>query len=378
MAKFGRFFMGALNEIYGGVFARPSAFNPDAPPRVRRELRTGLPEITYFDTKDGVKLKLTRFEGGTKGPVILTPGFGTSALAYTLDTTETNFPEYLYERGYDTWILDYRASPDLPSSSTQFTLDDIARYDYPAAVDVVRNATGKDSVQIVAHCVGSLTMMMSLANGLEGVRSAVASQLTFHPRVAPLNKIRSGLYMANFLSALGVDTLTTDIDEKAGWTEKLYDAALRLYPAGQERCSSAFCRRILFMYGEVFDHDQLNDATHEALHEAFGVSNLRTFQQITQAVRHGHVVTADGDDAYLPAASRLKLPLAFIHGEHNRLFLPEGSELTYEHLREANGAEHYTRHVIKDYAHMDCFIGKNAARDVYPVVTRELDRHPLT
>ena len=33
LAKFGRFFMGALNEIYGGVFARLSAFNPDAPPR---------------------------------------------------------------------------------------------------------------------------------------------------------------------------------------------------------------------------------------------------------------------------------------------------------------------------------------------------------
>ena len=27
---------------------------------------------------------------------------------------------------------------------------------------------------------------------------------------------------------------------------------------------------------------------------------------------------------------------------------------------------------------MDCFIGKNAARDVYPVVTAELDRLQLT
>lgn len=375
LAKFGRFFMGALNEIYGGVFARPSPFNPDAPPRERRELRCGAPDIRYFSTKDGVQLKLTRFEGGKKGPVILSPGFGTSALAYTIDTTDTNYPEYLFEHGYDVWVFDYRASPDLPSSATQFTLDDIALYDYPAAVDTVRSATGADSVQIMAHCVGSLTMLMSLANGLQGVRSAVASQLTLHPRVAPLNKVRSELYMANVLSALGVDTLSTDITEGRGWTEKLYDSALRLYPAGKERCASAFCRRMMFMYGEVFDHDQINDATHEALHEAFGVSNLRTFKQITRAVRAGHVVSADGDDVYLPATDKLKLPIAFLHGEHNRLFLPEGSQLTFEHLRQRNGPDYYTRHVIKDYAHMDCFIGKHAARDVYPVVTAELDRH---
>lgn len=375
LARFGRFFMGALNEIYGGVFARPSAFNPDAPPRERRPLRCGAPDIHWLTTEDGVQLKLTHFEGGTKGPVMLTPGFGTSALAYTIDTTETNLPEYLFEHGYDVWILDYRASPDLESSSTQFSLDDIARYDYPAAVDAIREKTGADSVQIMAHCVGSLTMLMSLALGLEGVRSAVASQLTFHPRVAPLNKVRSGLYVANFLTALGVDTLTTDVDEDRGWTEKLYDTALRLYPTGRERCASPVCRRILFMYGEVFDHDQLNDATHEALHEMFGVANLKTFKQITQAVRKGHVVTVDGDDVYLPATDRMKIPIAFLHGEHNRLFLPEGSQLTYEHLCRANGSELYTRHVVGDYAHMDCFIGKDAARDVYPVVRAELDRH---
>ena len=31
--------------------------------------------------------------------------------------------------------------------------------------------------------------------------------------------------------------------------------------------------------------------------------------------------------------------------------------------------------MIPNYAHMDCFLGKNAARDVYPVVLKELDRH---
>jgi cholesterol oxidase len=99
--------------------------------------------------------------------------------------------------------------------------------------------------------------------------------------VAPVNKLRAGLYMANMLGALGVDTLTTDSHEDASWSDRLYEAALRLYPAGQQYCANPFCRRMMFMYGEVFDHDQLNDATHEAIHEAFGVANLTTFKQIS-------------------------------------------------------------------------------------------------
>ncbi|MEO6509836.1 MAG: hypothetical protein ABIO16_02515 [Nocardioides sp.] len=374
MAKFGRMFAGSLNETFGGVFARPSAFNPDAPPREHRALRTPPPETHFFTTEDGVELRLTRFEGGTKGPVILSPGFGTSSYAYTIDTTDTNYPEYLVEHGYDVWVLDYRASPSLESGGTQFTLDDIARYDYPAAVAKVREVSGAESVQIMAHCIGSLTMLMGMALGLEGVRHGVASQVTLHPRAGVLNELRSGVYAGNVIQGLGIDTLTTDEGDDPSWAERLFDRALQLYPSGEEDCGLPFCRRVMFLYGEVYDHDQLNDATHEHLHEAFGVANMATFRQITEILRAGHAVTASGEDAYLPATDNLKVPISFLHGEKNRLFKPEGSQLTYDYLREKNGDDLYTRTVIPGYAHMDLFIGKDAARDVYPVITAELDR----
>ncbi len=373
LAKFGRMFAGSLNETFGGVFARPSAFNPDAPPREHRPLRCGPADVHFFRTDDDVELRLTRFNGGPKGPVILSPGFGTSSLAYTLDTTETNYPEYLFEHGYDVWVLDYRASPSLASGSTQFTLDDIAKYDYPAALAKVREVSGAESVQVMAHCIGSLTLLMSLALGLEGVRHAVSSVVTLHPRAGTLNEMRAGIYAGNALQALGADTLTTDRDDLS-WSDKLYERALQLYPAGEEECGLPFCRRQMFIFGETYDHDQLNDATHEHLHEAFGVANMTTLRHITRILREGHVVTADGDDVYLPATDNLRLPISFIHGENNRLFTPDGSQLTYDFLIEANGPDLYTRTVIPDYAHMDLFIGKDAARDVYPAITAELDR----
>jgi cholesterol oxidase len=375
LTKFGRLFAGSLADVFGGILARPSAFTPDTPARQRRELRCGTPEVHPFRTDDGVMLRLVRYRGGSKGPVLLSPGFGTPAAAYTLDTTDTTYVEFLVERGYDVWLFDYRASPALPSASTQFTLDDIARYDYPAAVATVRELTGADTVQIMAHCMGSLTMLMSIALGLQGVRHAVASVTTLHPRVITINQLRAGIFAADALGALGVDTLTTDEPDDPSWAERLYDTALHLYPSGPEECGSAFCRRVMFMYGEVYDHDNLNDATHEHLHEVFGVANMRTFAQITRILRAGHAVAADGADIYLPEVDRFRMPISFIHGANNRLFLPEGSKLTYDYLVENHGPELYTRHVIDDYAHMDLYIGKDAARDVYPVVTAELDRH---
>ena len=72
----------------------------------------------------------------------MAPGYGNAARAFAIDTVPKNWVQYLGEHGYDVWLLDYRASPDLPSSFTQFTVDDIALRDWPAAVDTVRRETG--------------------------------------------------------------------------------------------------------------------------------------------------------------------------------------------------------------------------------------------
>ena len=175
------------------------------------------------------------------------------------------------------------------------------------------------------------------------------------------------------LDALGVDLLTTEIDDDPSWFERLYDKALAIYPSGDEPCERAFCRRVMFMYGEVYDHDNLNEATHDHLEEAFGAANMTTMKQISQILRDDHAKSDDGAYDYLDGTAGLGIPIAFIHGERNRLFLPEGSALTYEFLREHNDPALYSRHVIPGYSHMDCFVGKDAARDVYPLVTAQLD-----
>ena len=114
LAKFGLFFAGALFETYGGVFVKSNELRPQGEPRERRPLKMSVPEVHFFKTGDGVELKLTRYQGGSKGPVILAPGFGTSTQAFTTDTVDTNLPEALFAAEYDVWLFDYRASPALP------------------------------------------------------------------------------------------------------------------------------------------------------------------------------------------------------------------------------------------------------------------------
>lgn len=375
MIRFGQFFGSVLFDIYGSALAPANEFQPQPTPRKKRPLRMCAPEVYHFLTEDKVELRLTRYKGGTKGPVMLSPGYGTSSLAFLIDTVDTNLPEFLYANGYDVWLLDYRASPALPSAKTQFTLDDVATKDYPAAVAQVRAVTGAPDIQIMAHCVGSLTFLMSMMSGkLEGIRSAVCSQVGFYPTTSPENQLKAAFDIGTFFKNIGIDTLTTDFDP-SNWGDIIEDGLLKLAANLGPPCNSAVCRRIWLIYGEVYGHDPLNEATHEAIHEMFGIADITTFKHLLTMVRAGQVVDANGNDVYLPNIQRLKLPLTFLQAMNNHLFLPEGTEHSFQLLVAKNGADGYQRILIPNYNHMDCFVGKNAAQDIYPLILAQLDAY---
>ena len=373
MAKFGCFFGGTLFDTYGGVFTGPQVFNPGAPPRKKRVLRVSVPEIHWFTTKDGLNLRLTRYKGGAKGPLILSHGLGVSSRIFSTDTIDTNLLEFFFVHGYDVWLLDYRSSIELPASNTSYTGDEIATQDYPAAVAKVRTVTGADSVQMVVHCFGSTTFFMAMLAGLEGVRSVVCSQVATHVKSPVLTEIKAGLHLPDVLGTLGVDSLTAYVDSHVNWQEKLFDDLLKLYPIEfEERCRSSVCHRITFLYGTLYEHDQLNAATHENLHEMFGVAAIEALSHLALMVRKGHLVDAKGKDVYLPHLKRLALPICIIHGSENACYHPQSTEMTFEKLREANG-DLYSRHVIPHYGHIDCIYGKNAVTDVYPLMLAHLE-----
>ena len=376
IARFGEFFAGTLYQVYGGIFARATEFNPDTPARKKRPLRVDAPELHAFQTSDGVELRLTRYRGGSKGPVMLSHGLGVSSLIFSIDTIETNLLEYLFAHGYDVWLLDFRASIDLPAARNPANGDTIATRDYPAAVAKIRAVTGADSIQAVVHCYGSTTFMMAMLAGLEGVRSAVCSQIATHVVAPTATRIKTGLHLPGFLDAIGIQDLTAYTDTHADWENRIVNAALGLYPtAAKERCNSPVCHRITFLYAPLYDHAQLNEATHESLHEMFGVANIKQFEHIALITRKGHLVSANGEDIYLNHLERLAIPICFIHGGDNECFLPESTQITYDLLRKKNG-NLYSRKVVPGYGHIDCIFGKNASGDVFPTILEHLQSVP--
>lgn len=372
---FGRFFAGVIFDTYGTIAAPLQVFNPDAPPRQRRPLNAPMPELHSVQASDGVPLRLTRYRAGAKGPVMLAHGLGVSSGIFSTDTIDQNLVEFLAAAGYDIWLLDYRASIALPSAQSAFSGDEIALRDFPATVDAILEATGAASIQAIVHCFGATTFTMAVLAGLQGVRSAVISQVATHAVVGPVANLKAGLHVPSLLDQLGVKTLTAAASKGDSAFTTFLDETLRVQePRLSERCSSATCHRISFMYAPLYQHAQLNTLLHDCLHELFGVGNMKAFEHLATIIRKGHVIDANGQEAYMPNIARLAaMPMTIVHGAKNECYLPESTQRTLDLLQKTAPNVARARHVIPEYGHIDCIFGKNAAKDVYPKMLEHLE-----
>ncbi len=393
-----RMFTRKLLSVYGGPLDKtrfpvsiPKSFNPvDAGPGAR-ELELGEPKVFWCGAHnrwhEGIEtdrdewpqvgedawLRLINYKGGDKGPVIMAPGFGMSATSYLANQTKQNLTEFLYANEYDVWLFDYRAGIELPSAKRDFDFDDVANVDWPLAVAKVREETGASTVQLLGHCMGSMSIQMALLAGLKDVRSAVCSQGMAIVDPSALVRLKNALKVGHLLDGLGFERVFPP--KRRTLLTQTLDAVMRAIPmAREEKCGLALCRWVNAIYGLTHTHAQLNDATHLALHRMFDVGNLTALRHIALIMKHGHVVDHLGDNTYMPHASRVKQPLLLLQGERNYIFLPKGSQDTARWLRKSNGPNLYERKLLRGYAHLDGLLGRNAHEDVYPEIVEFLDR----
>ena len=359
------------------------------------------------------KIHLTRYDGrenkfAMNKTLVLAPGFATRAASYAMETVDQNLVDSLCMAGYDVWLLDYRSSPMLKSSLKPFTLDDVAKQDWPMAVEYIQKTANVLDMQAVVHCMGSMTHLMSLLNGLEGIRSVVSSQLTVHPVTNWFNKFKADTYMARMLRSglpdnllpmadavapnkavadlfRGLLTVNANslVESEEDEPEKfIQDQVINMltwevpFP-NDAPCYSPTCHRIFGIYGPVFAHEQLNEETHNAVQTVFGEVSTRPFQHIAEIVRQGMAVDEDGKNTYLTQYENLRLPITFLAGALNQEFMPDTSLRTLNWLNDVNREwqHYYDRQVFQDYAHMDFFLGKRAHKDIYPAIIEALKRH---
>ena len=368
-------------RAYGGMLATLNDFPAkDAAGLVARALRLPPPERHVVPTADGINIGLTRYRGGPRGPLVLAPGLSVRASSFATPTVEENLAESLVAQGYDVWLFDYRASADSGNDTEhppEFTIDDIARHDWPAAIRKIRAVTGADSVQAIAHCVGSMSLLMGIGAGwVSGVRSMIASQLTLHPVTDWLNYMKADLGLVGALEQ--VSMLDGNLDFVGQGTEEDNEIDAIAYqipvPEGQA-CKNPVCRRVFGVFGPSWDHAQLGHDTHLALGSMFSRVALKPFEHLQDIMRQGLAVDAAGDAVYTTedAARRLALPISFLSGATNKLFYPESGQRTRVWLQDRNDRDLYQQRIVPDYGHMDLFIGHSAHRDVTPVILEQLE-----
>lgn len=373
-ARFGRAFAGALYEEYGSVVHRATPFRSDAPPRRKRRLDLPDPAVVPYRAADGTPLRLTRYRGGERGPVLLSHGMGANPLTYLLDTVATNLVEYLCGHGFDVFVQEWRASTSLPSALTQFTADTVATEDHPAALAAVRTESGSHDVHVVAHCVGSITWVMAALAGTADPASMLCSSVAAHPVGPAITRLKVGLHLGELLTHLGVRMLTSDSSTGQSAGARAVDRALRFYPVPEEeRCDQAVCRRLAFIYGIAAHHANLDPRTHVTMHELFGPTDMTMMNHLSAMARRQRLVGADGSDRYLDHLDLLPGPVTLVSGTKNRVWLPASTERSEAALVAAVGRARVRRVVLDGYGHQDVFIGARAADDTFPAVVDHLE-----
>ncbi|CAH9419160.1 esterase [Streptomyces sp. TSRI0445] len=338
-----------------------------------------------FTASDGTELGLCRVapeDGSTDRPVVLVlHGLTASADMFTLPETR-NLVDVLLDAGYEPWLLDWRGSCRLPYNEgrVRYTFDDVALYDIPEAVALIRERIDGRPLLAVAHCIGALCLSLSMAAGLvPGLTGVVAQGVFLTPKMSW--KTRARLHFGGELLRSRLVNIPTDFKKVGFWSKpSLIFAEVSL---GAE-CKDPNCQ-ILHndswgVGGSLFVHDNLHDTTHDRLAELYGtvpmwiLPHLRSIELAHTMMRYN-----DSDGRYdalpknaLDHAGSFDAPLMLLSGSDNR-FWYDSNEICHDVLTRRN-PELDVRYVeVPGYGHLDAFIGRNAALDVFGHIVDFLD-----
>jgi pimeloyl-ACP methyl ester carboxylesterase len=333
-------------------------------------------EIVPFTTGDGMAANLVHVvadDPPTGGPVLLVHGAGVRANIFRAPTG-SNVVDVLLAAGFDVWLENWRASLDL--RPTQWTLDQAAVYDHPRAVEAVLAHSGADAVKAVVHCQGSTSFMMAAVAGLlPRVSTIVSNAVSLHPVIPSLARWKIEWFHKP------IKAVTRYLNPHWGVEspDLVSGAVVRYVRATHHECDNTVCRLASFTYGvgkpTLWSHALLDETTHDWLQGEFGPVPLSFFYQMSRCLRAGQLVAVDGF-ADLPATFATSSPrtdarIVLLAGEQNRCFVPESQERTFDFL-ERSGPGQYGLHFFPAYGHLDMFMGKDAARDVFPTITAAL------
>ena len=212
------------------------------------------------------------------------------------------------------------------------------------------------------------------APGWTGVRSALFSRARRPPDPDAANRPGPGPRWPR-CSGVGIERASPTTTQRRSTTARREaDEALAPF---RERATATICHRILFIYGDVFDHEQHQRGDDDS--KAVPVLRRRQltfFKHITRMIRAGHAVDAEAAHDVVHAANLDRSHPDHVHARRAQPDVPpRGRRRPTTTCAPPTARRSTALHVIPDYAHLDCWIGERADRDVFPIALDELERY---
>ncbi|KAJ2904834.1 putative cholesterol oxidase protein [Zalerion maritima] len=323
--------------------------------------------------------------------LFMIPGAAVDHQIYALPTIQYNAINYFRRAGYRCFVSVHRIGQLVVAQNHHTTYD--ARLDLRADLEYIREHFGKDKVYTIAHCMGSVAFSTGLLDGTipaDWILGVSCSQVFMNPiwNAGNMLKIKLGVIPADVLyKKLAGDWFSCSTSPDDTFVQRALNEVMRILPDERaELCNNASCHRCTLVFGRCWNHRNLNEATHRQIDRFFGGVNVTLLHLLMKQGYEGHVMSNEPAAEALDTEENVRrlegVPFLLFVGGDNAVLSPESTQRTYEILCDAfgrstegqHGVLQYRRRVVPGYGHLDCWMGRNAWKDVYPFVREEVDR----
>ena len=319
--------------------------------------------------------------------ILLVPGTAVSHWMYASPYIKRNAIEYFTQKGYRCWCITNRFAKQHHNREDRvhsWTAYD-GRLDIAAALAEIKRFNMDRSTQylppyVIAHCAGSLAFASALLTGTvhkSAISGLTVSQNFLHPILQPLNELKARTPLTRLYRLIAGDWIPiTQSREQASSDvlQSLLDTLLRFYPVGsrEEICNSPICHRCELAFGRLWNHRNLNKATHDNQHNIYGGISSKCLEHLASGGRRQTVL----DDNYRSLVTednleRLRgLPIFLFSGADNNVFKSTSTLKTYKFLK-ARG-ETVSWKEFPGFGHLDCWMSNRSADTIYKAVEEEV------
>ena len=341
----------------------------------------------HFTTEDKLGLSMLRFSRGEAGEAILVIHGLTTSTDMFIQPEHENLVSYLLDQGFgDVWCLDFRMSNRHSYNlfKHRYTMDDVALFDYPAALAVMRRHIGDRPIHVICHCLGAASFTMSLfGKAVSGISSVIANSVALTPRVPKWSRLKLTVAPNVVENVLGFPYLNPHWGDEPGLSRgKLFSKAVSLF---HQECDVPACHMLSLMWGTgwpaLYSHENMNPITHRRGGDLYGATSMNYYRHVVKMVRAGHAVKYNpGDhrldrlpDDYFRHVAEVETPVLFMTGENNKVFA-DSNIVCHRRMEQLVPGRHEL-HVFPNYGHQDPFMGRHVARDIFPRLVEFIEKH---